>query len=99
RKEKKTDQPAAAPPKEPTGTQAPATAPGDQNSESAPSAPVAAGRVKASPLAKKVAAELGVDLDTLQGSGPGGRIVREDVLASGKSTTSAPASPPKPDAV
>src|ERR1700686_2308998 len=46
--EKKTDQPAAAPPKEPTRTQAPATPPADQNSESPPSAPVASGRVKAS---------------------------------------------------
>lgn len=36
-------------------------------------------RVKASPLAKKVAAERGVDLNSLVGSGPGGRIVREDV--------------------
>jgi pyruvate dehydrogenase E2 component (dihydrolipoyllysine-residue acetyltransferase) len=36
-------------------------------------------RVKASPLAKKVAAERGVDLNSLIGTGPGGRIVREDV--------------------
>ena len=36
-------------------------------------------RVKASPLARKIAAEKGVDLSTLQGSGPGGRIVRADV--------------------
>lgn len=36
-------------------------------------------RVKASPLARKVAAERGVDLSTLVGSGPGGRIVRDDV--------------------
>lgn len=36
-------------------------------------------RVKASPLAKKIAAERGVDLSALVGSGPGGRIVREDV--------------------
>jgi pyruvate dehydrogenase E2 component (dihydrolipoamide acetyltransferase) len=36
-------------------------------------------RVKASPLAKKIAAERGVDLTALVGSGPGGRIVREDV--------------------
>jgi pyruvate dehydrogenase E2 component (dihydrolipoamide acetyltransferase) len=36
-------------------------------------------RVKASPLAKKVAAERGVDLNSLVGTGPGGRIVREDV--------------------
>jgi len=39
----------------------------------------AALRVKASPLAKKVAAERGVDLNSLIGTGPGGRIVREDV--------------------
>jgi pyruvate dehydrogenase E2 component (dihydrolipoamide acetyltransferase) len=37
-------------------------------------------RVKASPLAKKVAAEKGVSLATLSGSGPGGRIVKADVL-------------------
>ncbi|TDU70568.1 pyruvate dehydrogenase E2 component (dihydrolipoamide acetyltransferase) [Prosthecobacter fusiformis] len=36
-------------------------------------------RVKASPLAKKIADERGVDLTTLDGSGPGGRIVRADV--------------------
>ena len=36
-------------------------------------------RVKASPLAKKIAAERGVDLNSLIGTGPGGRIVREDV--------------------
>ncbi|QIF02477.1 pyruvate dehydrogenase complex dihydrolipoamide acetyltransferase [Roseimicrobium sp. ORNL1] len=36
-------------------------------------------RVKASPLARKVAEELGVDLSRLQGTGPGGRIVRADV--------------------
>src|ERR1700693_3119934 len=94
--EKKTDQAAAAPSKEPTGTEeGPATPPGDQNSESAPSAPVTAGRVKASPLAKKVAAELGIDLGTLQGSGPGGRIVREDVVASGHSAASKSPPPPK----
>lgn len=39
-------------------------------------------RVKASPLAKKIAAERGVDLSLLQGSGPGGRIVRADVEAA-----------------
>jgi pyruvate dehydrogenase E2 component (dihydrolipoamide acetyltransferase) len=38
------------------------------------------GRIKASPLAKKVATEKGVALATLTGSGPGGRIVKKDVL-------------------
>ncbi|MEM1442834.1 MAG: dihydrolipoamide acetyltransferase family protein, partial [Verrucomicrobiota bacterium] len=43
-------------------------------------APVSSGaRVKASPLARKLAAEMGVDLTRLKGSGPGGRIIREDV--------------------
>ena len=39
-------------------------------------------RVKASPLAKKLAADSGVDLGRIQGSGPGGRIVRADVEAA-----------------
>lgn len=38
-------------------------------------------RVKASPLARRMADESGVDLHTLAGSGPGGRIVKADVLA------------------
>lgn len=49
----------------------------------------ATGRVKASPLAKKVAAEKNVDLSSLSGSGPGGRIVAKDVETAG----SAPARP------
>src|SRR4051794_23926222 len=40
------------------------------------------GRVRASPLARRVAAERGVDLAGVQGSGPGGRIVRADVEAN-----------------
>jgi pyruvate dehydrogenase E2 component (dihydrolipoyllysine-residue acetyltransferase) len=44
------------------------------------------GRVKASPLAKKIAAQSGVDLRLLHGSGPGGRIIRRDVEAAGAST-------------
>ncbi len=43
------------------------------------SAPAGGGRVKASPLAKKIAASKGVDLGGLSGSGPGGRIVAKDV--------------------
>jgi len=45
--------------------------------------------VKASPLAKRLAAEMGVDLGSIKGTGPEGRIVKEDVLAAapGKSTT------------
>ncbi len=43
---------------------------------------VSSGRVKASPLAKKTAAHMGVDLADLAGSGPGGRILQRDVLAA-----------------
>ena len=38
-----------------------------------------AGRNKASPLARRLAGELGIPLDSLRGSGPGGRIVRKDL--------------------
>jgi pyruvate dehydrogenase E2 component (dihydrolipoamide acetyltransferase) len=38
-------------------------------------------RVKASPLAKKLADELGIDISQVAGTGPGGRITREDILA------------------
>ncbi len=50
------------------------------------------GRVKASPLARKTAASLGVELAGITGSGPGGRIVREDVeklALEGKGTAGA----------
>jgi pyruvate dehydrogenase E2 component (dihydrolipoamide acetyltransferase) len=48
----------------------------------APPASNANGRVKASPVAKRLAASLGIDLATLTGSGPGGRIVKRDVQSS-----------------
>jgi pyruvate dehydrogenase E2 component (dihydrolipoamide acetyltransferase) len=50
--------------------------------------PAAGNRIKASPLARKVAAEMGVDLTRLHGSGPAGRIVRDDVVAAAQTTTS-----------
>ena len=37
------------------------------------------GRVKASPLARRIAGEKGIDLHSVQGSGPGGRIIKADV--------------------
>lgn len=43
------------------------------------------GRIKSSPLARKIAAQLGVDLQGIQGSGPGGRIVRKDVESAHQS--------------
>jgi pyruvate dehydrogenase E2 component (dihydrolipoamide acetyltransferase) len=40
------------------------------------------GRIKASPLARKVASKMNLDLNRIEGSGPGGRIIQEDVLAA-----------------
>jgi len=66
KKEEAKSTPAAAPTA--VATAAPATSTPD------------GGRIKASPLAKKVAVEKGVQLSGLSGSGPGGRIVKKDVL-------------------
>jgi|YNPBryBLVA2012_1023415.scaffolds.fasta_scaffold01716_4 pyruvate dehydrogenase E2 component (dihydrolipoamide acetyltransferase) len=50
---------------------------------------VPSGRVKASPLARKLAAQRGVDLTSLRGSGPGGRIVAADVPLVGAESPAA----------
>lgn len=65
---------------------------------STPVAPVSAvlasgERVKASPLARKVAADLGVDLSTITGSGPAGRIVKDDIQAAAASPAKTAATP------
>ena len=58
----------------------------------APATTVGGTRIKASPVARKMAAEKGIDLSALEGSGPGGRIVKEDVLQANPSrVNSAPA--------
>ncbi len=62
------EQPAAAPPEA-------APAPTATNG----SAITADGRIKASPLAKRIAADKGIDLSRVSGSGPGGRIVKADL--------------------
>ena len=82
------DAPAAAP--------APAVAPAAASAAPAAApaaAPVAAGaRLRVSPLARKTAAKLGVDLSKLTGSGPSGRIRQQDVLAAANAAqTAAPA--------
>ncbi|GMV06078.1 MAG: acetyltransferase component of pyruvate dehydrogenase complex [Gemmatimonadota bacterium] len=63
--------------------------------EAAPAPPAPAGdeggRVKASPLARRLADDLGVDLARVEGSGPGGRIVKRDVEAARESAAAAPA--------
>ena len=59
--------------------------------------PAEAARILASPSAKSLADELGVDLATIRGSGPKGRIQRRDVEAAARGAApQAPAPPPSP---
>ncbi|HEY5053706.1 MAG TPA: dihydrolipoamide acetyltransferase family protein [Solirubrobacterales bacterium] len=57
------------------------------------------GRPKASPLARRVAKEKGLDLSSLTGSGPGGRIVKADVDRAASSAGDGGAGGPRTDAV
>ncbi len=50
-------------------------------------------RVKASPVARRIAAELGVDLASVKGTGPDGRVTETDVRAVAKSKAAAPQKP------
>jgi pyruvate dehydrogenase E2 component (dihydrolipoamide acetyltransferase) len=60
--------------------------------EETPAAPARSdGRVKASPLARRLAREKGIEIATLQGSGPEGRIVAEDVERASVAPAAAPA--------
>jgi pyruvate dehydrogenase E2 component (dihydrolipoyllysine-residue acetyltransferase) len=62
--------------------------------EAAPVAKVDTGeeaRIKASPVARRVAAELGVDLASVKGTGPDGRVTETDVRAAAKTKGPAPA--------
>ena len=52
------------------------------------------GRVKASPLARRLAEETGVDIARVPGSGPGGRVVKRDVEAAKTSGVAAPVAVP-----
>ncbi|MCA0207834.1 MAG: pyruvate dehydrogenase complex dihydrolipoamide acetyltransferase [Proteobacteria bacterium] len=71
---------AAAEPKAETATSVPAAAPAPTPAPAPAAAPAASGeRIKASPLAKRLAAERGIDLSTVKGTGPGGRIVKDDL--------------------
>ena len=56
-------------------------------------APADAVRVKASPLAKRMAREAGVDLKMVTGSGPGGRVVRRDLETAAVRATPTPSAP------
>ena len=57
----------------------PVAAPSAAAGPSAAATPASVGRVKASPLARKIATEKGVDLTTVAGSGPEGRVIKRDL--------------------
>jgi pyruvate dehydrogenase E2 component (dihydrolipoamide acetyltransferase) len=63
----------------PAATAAPAPAPAVAKPTPAPVATTPDSRIKASPLARKIAQDSGVDLGSVVGSGPGGRVVKKDL--------------------
>ena len=83
---------AAAP--SPPSVEAPAPIPEPTADEPAPAPPAKADRVLVSPLARRIAEEKGVDLTTVAGTGPKGRITKEDVLAAAEAASPAPAPAP-----
>lgn len=78
--------------------QRPASAPAAISTSAPPTGSDGAGsqRILASPRAKKLAESLGVDLRTVRGSGPGGRIVAEDVERAAAQAASTQAAAPPP---
>jgi pyruvate dehydrogenase E2 component (dihydrolipoamide acetyltransferase) len=77
----------AAPPRAPSPPPPPASRPAPPRPPSAPPAqrgngaskPAAGGRQRSSPLARRLATEKGIQLGSVQGTGPGGRIVKRDI--------------------
>ena len=93
---------AAPPAPEPSPTPAPALAVAPVAAEAVPG--MAGDRIKASPLARRIAAAKSVDLATLTGTGPNGRIIKADVDAAGAGAGAtapgaAPAAAPAPGAI
>ena len=94
--------PPAAPAAAPAAQAAPSGQAGPRPVAPAPPAPAAqpeggeGGRVKASPLARSMAAQQNIPLASVPGSGPGGRIIKRDIEAwsAGGSRQPAPAAPP-----
>lgn len=75
------------------------TAPAGDGAQRTPAAPQPApqsgdGRIKSSPLARRLASEHGIELATLQGSGPEGRIIKRDVEAAIEAGVARPAEAP-----
>ena len=84
----------ASAPAAPTETEALTEAPAVLEEAVAAEVSAATEQVRASPLARRLAEERGIDLARISGSGPGGRITRDDVLAfDSQATEAAPAAP------
>jgi pyruvate dehydrogenase E2 component (dihydrolipoamide acetyltransferase) len=97
------DRPTSMPPAPPARAATETTRPSPQAPPTRETAPAPArqqaGRVKASPLARRIAAERGVDLGSLAGSGPEGRIIARDLEeapAAAAPAQAAPGSAPLP---
>src|SRR3954469_11589539 len=90
------EKPAEAPKREPEREEGRAAAAAAAEAQPAPSStPSTNGRIKASPLARRIARERGIELSGLRGTGPDGRIVAEDVE---RAEAGGPAAPPGPAA-
>ncbi|MDB4425824.1 pyruvate dehydrogenase complex dihydrolipoamide acetyltransferase [bacterium] len=89
--------PAALPNTPPAAAKALESAAATVNKSQTPApTPTDGERIKASPLAKKIAESEGVDLTAVSGTGPGGRIVKADVVAAAPASSPAPTSSPAP---
>jgi len=77
----------------PTPAPAPPTAAQPASPPSAPATSAGGGRMRSSPLARRIAGERGVDLGTVTGSGPGGRIIKKDVEAAAAAPATRAAAP------
>src|SRR5690348_15896442 len=92
---KEPEKPAPAVEKPAPAAQKPAPAP--EKPAPAPTAqPQDGQQVRASPLARRLAEEMGVDLASVKGTGPEGRIVKEDVMAAGTARPTADCRRPQP---
>jgi pyruvate dehydrogenase E2 component (dihydrolipoamide acetyltransferase) len=83
----------AAAPSPPAAAKASATAAPPSSSPLPPSSSGNGERAKSSPLARRIASERGVDISSMQGSGPGGRIIKRDIEAAASGPTRPAAAP------
>jgi pyruvate dehydrogenase E2 component (dihydrolipoamide acetyltransferase) len=87
--------PSGAPVVAASAAPAPARAPAPMAPPPAPGPPAPPGRLKISPLARKLAAELGVDPATVRGTGVAGAIRREDIEQAAAARAAGPAGKPR----